>query len=49
MNSDMMKEFMPERQQRTDRIVAAVQAVAAETGRGMAQIALAWLRHRPCR
>jgi len=46
MNSDMMKAFMPE-QQRTDRIVAAVKAVSDQTGRGMAQVALAWLRYRP--
>src|SRR6266567_113169 len=46
MSSDMMKEFMPE-QQRTDRIVAALKSVAGETGRGLAQVALAWLRYRP--
>ena len=46
MNSDMMKDFMPE-QQRTGRIVAAVKAVSDQTGRGMAQVALAWLRYRP--
>jgi aryl-alcohol dehydrogenase-like predicted oxidoreductase len=46
MNNEMMKDFMPE-QQRTDRIVAAVKAVSDETGRGMAQVALAWLRYRP--
>jgi aryl-alcohol dehydrogenase-like predicted oxidoreductase len=46
MNTDMMKEFMPE-QQRTDRIVAALKSVADETGRSMAQVALAWLRYRP--
>ena len=46
MNSEMMKDFMPE-QQRTGRIVAAVKAVSDETGRGMAQVALAWLRYRP--
>src|SRR5260221_6112793 len=46
MNSDTMKDFMPE-QQRTDRIVAAVKAVSDQTGRGMAQVALAWLRYRP--
>jgi aryl-alcohol dehydrogenase-like predicted oxidoreductase len=46
MSSDMMKQFMPE-QQRTDRIVAAVKSVSDETGRSMAQVALAWLRHRP--
>jgi aryl-alcohol dehydrogenase-like predicted oxidoreductase len=46
MNSDMMKEYMPE-QQRTDRIVAAVKTVSDEIGRSMAQVALAWLRYRP--
>jgi aryl-alcohol dehydrogenase-like predicted oxidoreductase len=46
MTSDMMKEFVPE-QQRTNLIVAAVKSLADETGRSMAQIALAWLRHRP--
>jgi aryl-alcohol dehydrogenase-like predicted oxidoreductase len=46
MSSDMMKQFMPE-QQRARRIVAAVKAVADEVGRSMAQVALAWLRHRP--
>ena len=48
MSSDMLKEFMPE-QQRTDRIVAAVKTVSDEIGRSMAQVALAWLRYRPCR
>jgi aryl-alcohol dehydrogenase-like predicted oxidoreductase len=48
MSSDMMKAFMPE-QQRTDRIVAAVKTVSAESGCSMAQVALAWLRYRPCR
>src|SRR5438132_7141271 len=46
LNSDMMKDFMPE-QQRTDRVVAAVKSVSDQTGRGMAQVALAWLRYRP--
>jgi aryl-alcohol dehydrogenase-like predicted oxidoreductase len=46
MNSEMMKESMPE-QQLADRVVAAVKAVSAETGRSMAQVALAWLRYRP--
>jgi aryl-alcohol dehydrogenase-like predicted oxidoreductase len=43
---EVMKDFMPE-QQRTGRIVAAVKAVSDQTGRGMAQVALAWLRYRP--
>src|ERR1700732_4327034 len=34
-------------QQRTGRIVAAVKAVSEQTGHGMAQVALAWLRYRP--
>jgi aryl-alcohol dehydrogenase-like predicted oxidoreductase len=46
MSSDMMKEFLPEKQ-RTERIVAAVKAVADQVGRSMAQVALAWLRYRP--
>jgi aryl-alcohol dehydrogenase-like predicted oxidoreductase len=46
MTSDMMKEYMPERQ-RTERIVAAVKSVSDETGSSMAQVALAWLRYRP--
>ena len=29
-----------------DRIIAAVKSVAAELGRSMAQVALAWLRHQ---
>jgi aryl-alcohol dehydrogenase-like predicted oxidoreductase len=45
MDTDMLKDFMPE-QQRTDRIVAAVKTVSDETGRSMAQVALAWLRQR---
>jgi len=46
MTSDMMKGFLPE-QQRAERIVAALKKVADETGRGMAQVALAWFRYRP--
>ena len=46
MNSEMMKEYMPE-QQRSDRVVAAVKTVSDEIGRSMAQVALAWLRYRP--
>jgi aryl-alcohol dehydrogenase-like predicted oxidoreductase len=45
MNGDTMKDFMPE-QKRTDRVVAAVKAVADQTDRSMAQVALAWLRYR---
>jgi aryl-alcohol dehydrogenase-like predicted oxidoreductase len=46
MSTDMLKDLMPE-PQRTSRIVAAVRSVADETGRSMAQVALAWLRYRP--
>jgi aryl-alcohol dehydrogenase-like predicted oxidoreductase len=46
MNSDMMKTFMPE-QQRADRVVEAVKAISNQTGRNLAQVALAWLRYRP--
>ena len=46
MSHETMMEFLPE-QQRTDRIVAAVKTVSDETGRSMAQVALAWLRYRP--
>jgi aryl-alcohol dehydrogenase-like predicted oxidoreductase len=45
MSTDMMKDFVPE-QQRTGHIVAAVKTVSDETGRSMAQVALAWLRYR---
>jgi aryl-alcohol dehydrogenase-like predicted oxidoreductase len=48
MNAEIMKEFLPA-QQRTDRIVAAVKKISDQTGRGMAQVALAWLRSPPCR
>ncbi len=46
MNTDMAKDFMPE-PVRSGRIVAAVKSVSDETGRSMAQVALAWLRYRP--
>ena len=46
MNNDTMKGLMPEKQ-RTECIVAAIKTVSDETGRSMAQIALAWLRYRP--
>src|SRR6202140_4971961 len=45
MNNDMSKDFMPE-PKRTERIIAAVKSVSDETGRSMAQVALAWLRYR---
>jgi aryl-alcohol dehydrogenase-like predicted oxidoreductase len=45
MSNDMMKGFLPE-EQRAKRVVAAVKQVADQTGRSMAQVALAWLRYR---
>jgi aryl-alcohol dehydrogenase-like predicted oxidoreductase len=46
LNNDMAKDFMPERE-RTERIVAALKTVSDETGRSIAQVALAWHRYRP--
>src|SRR6202035_3207661 len=46
ISTDKVKEDMPE-QQRTARAVAAVKTVSDQIGRGMAQVALAWLRYRP--
>ena len=40
-----MKDFFPE-EQRAAPIISAVKSVAEQTGRSMAQVALAWLRHR---
>jgi aryl-alcohol dehydrogenase-like predicted oxidoreductase len=45
MTNEVMKEFLPE-EQRAAPIISAVKSVAEQTGRGMAQVALAWLRHR---
>jgi aryl-alcohol dehydrogenase-like predicted oxidoreductase len=45
MSSEMMKQFLPE-ERRTARIVEAVKSVSTEAGCSMAQVALAWLRHR---
>jgi len=41
----MMRAFLPD-SARQDRVVAALREVAQETGRSLAQIALAWLRYR---
>ena len=43
--SEMMQEFLPDRE-RQERIVAALRVVSKETGRSLAQVALAWLRNR---
>src|SRR3982074_2569391 len=40
-----MKDFLPE-DQRAAPIISAVKSVSAQTGRSMAQVALAWLRHQ---
>jgi aryl-alcohol dehydrogenase-like predicted oxidoreductase len=45
MASEGMKDFLPE-EQRAAPIISAVKSVAEQTGRSMAQVALAWLRHR---
>jgi aryl-alcohol dehydrogenase-like predicted oxidoreductase len=44
-STEMMQSFLPERQ-RQERVVAALRKVSAETGRSLAQAALAWLRYR---
>jgi aryl-alcohol dehydrogenase-like predicted oxidoreductase len=41
-----MRQFSPA-EERSARIVAAVKKVADEVGRSTAQVALAWLQHRP--
>jgi len=41
-----MRQFSPA-EERSARIVAAVKKVAEEVGRSTAQVALAWLQHRP--
>jgi aryl-alcohol dehydrogenase-like predicted oxidoreductase len=46
MSGDAMNAFRHD-QHRTDRVVAALQKIAAQTGRSVAQIALAWFRYRP--
>jgi aryl-alcohol dehydrogenase-like predicted oxidoreductase len=44
-SSEMMRQFLPQRE-RQDRIVEALRKVSEQTGRPMAQVALAWLRSR---
>ena len=46
MNNEMMKSFN-RADERARTVVAEVQTVAREVGRSPAQVALAWLRHRP--
>jgi aryl-alcohol dehydrogenase-like predicted oxidoreductase len=45
MTNEGMQEFLPEKQQAA-RIISAVKSVSEQTGRSMAQVALAWLRHQ---
>src|SRR5229473_621812 len=45
MSHDGMKDFLPE-EQRAAPIISAVKSVSEQTGRSMAQVALAWLRHQ---
>src|SRR3984893_15759864 len=45
MTNEGMKDFFPE-EQRAAPIISAVKSVDEQTGRSMAQVALAWLRHR---
>jgi aryl-alcohol dehydrogenase-like predicted oxidoreductase len=42
---EMMREALPD-PKRQERIVAALRKISAETGRSLAQVALAWLRDR---
>src|ERR1700676_1013885 len=44
-NREEMKDFLPE-EKRAARIVSAVESVSEQTGRSMAQVALAWLRQQ---
>ena len=45
MTKQEVKDFFPE-EQRWAPIVSAVKSVSEQTGRSMAQVALAWLRHQ---
>ena len=46
MTNEGMKEFLAE-EQHAAPIISAVKSVSEQTGHSMAQVALAWLRHRP--
>jgi len=46
MTNEGMKAFYPEREQRAASMISAVKSVSERTGRSMAQVALAWLRHQ---
>ena len=45
MNDEARKAFLPE-EQRAAPIISALKSVSEQTGRSMAQVALAWLRHQ---
>jgi aryl-alcohol dehydrogenase-like predicted oxidoreductase len=45
-SNEMMKGWLPD-QERTARVISALEKLSNETGRSKAQIALAWLRFRP--
>jgi len=44
-SSEMMQGFLPEKE-RQERVVTALIKVSEETGRSLAQVAIAWLRYR---
>src|SRR4030088_1845283 len=46
MTNEGVKAFYPEREQRAASMISAIKSVSKQTGRGMAQVALAWLRHQ---
>src|SRR5467141_4012523 len=46
MTNQGVKAFYPEREQRAAMMISAVKSVSEQTGRSMAQVALAWLRHQ---
>ena len=45
MTNEGMKDFLPE-EERAAPIISALKSVSEQTGRSMAQVALAWLRHQ---
>jgi len=46
MTNEGVKAFFPEREQHAAPMISAVKSVSEQTGRSMAQVALAWLRHQ---
>src|SRR6266481_5572458 len=46
MTNEGVKSFFPEREQHAAPMISAVKSVSEQTGRSMAQVALAWLRHQ---